>query len=134
VTLYTWDTLFHVGRHNALVSKKEVDADNLIERAKFIVDNIPETEIPKECLPKYKRTYTRLEFPEIKSLIQAFPSGSDQLRAYGFSGVCFDEAAFMDDCEEAYSSTMPCIENGGRFTMISSPAKGFFHKLVFDNL
>lgn len=134
VTLYTWDTLFFTGRFNAFVSKKELDADNLIERSKFIIDHIPQTMLPKEVLPKFKRTYTLLEFPETLSKIQAFPAGADQLRMHGFSGVLNDEMAFQEDAENMYASTFPTIENGGRFTAISSPAKGFYHDLVFDLL
>lgn len=134
IILYTWDTMFYTGRHNAVVSKKEADADNLLERAKFIIEHIPKEVLPSECLPKFKRTYTLLEFPDIKSTMQAFPSGSDQLRAYGFSGIMNDEMAFQPDAAEMYASTFPTIENGGRFTAISSPAKGFFYDLVHDQL
>lgn len=134
VTLYTWDTLFYVGRHNAFVSKKESDADSLVDRSKFIIDHIPEIILPKEVLPKMKKTYCNLEFSETLSKIQAFPSGSDQLRMHGFSGILNDEMAFQEDAEAMYAGAFPTIENGGRFTAISSPAKGFFHELVFDNL
>lgn len=134
VTLYTWDTLFHTGRFNAFVSKKELDADNLIDRSKFIIDHIPQDILPQEALPKHRRTFTHLEFPETFSQIRAFPSGADQLRMHGFSGVLNDEMAFQPDAAEMYSSTFPTIENGGRFTAISSPAKGFFYDLVFDEL
>jgi len=134
VTLYTWDTLFYAGRFNAFVSKKESDADNLIDRSIFILENIPKDKLPREILPKWKRTYTILDFPETHSMIRAFPSGADQLRMHGFSGVLNDEMAFQSDAAEMYSSTFPTIENGGRFTAISSPAKGFFHDLVFDEL
>lgn len=134
VILYTWDTLFYEGRHNAFVSKKELDADSLLDRSKFILDNIPKDKLPTECLPKFKKTYTLLDFPEMLSKIQAFPSGADQLRMHGFSGILNDEMAFQDDAHEMYSASFPTIENGGRLTAISSPAKGFFHDLVFDQL
>lgn len=134
VILYTWDTMFHFGRHNAFISKKEEDADALLERAKFILDHIPEDKLPRELVPVHKKTYCYLEFPELSSKIQAFPSGSDQLRMHGFSGILNDEMAFQDEAESMYSATFPTIENGGRFTAISSPAKGFFHDLVFDEV
>lgn len=134
IVLYLWDTMFHMGRHNAFVSKKEDDADNLIERAKFILEHIPEDKIPKELIPKWDKTFCMLEFSETSSKIQAFPSGSDQLRAYGFSGILNDEMAFQEDAKQMYASTFPTIENGGRFTAISSPKKGFFEQLVFDTI
>lgn len=134
VALYTWDTLFYEGRHNAFVSKKELDADALLDRAKFILDHIPPDKLPRECMPKFKKTYTLLEFPETLSKIQGFPSGADQLRMHGFSGILNDEMAFQDNAHEMYASSFPTIENGGRMTAISSPAKGFYYDLVFDNL
>lgn len=134
ITLYLWDALFHKGRHFAFVSKKEEDADALIERCKYILENIPEDKIPKEFLPKFIKTYCFLHFPETGSKIQAFPSGSDQLRMYGFSGILADEMAFWDDAKNMYSAAFPTIENGGRFTGISSAYPGFFQKLVFDML
>lgn len=132
--LFLWDTMFHIGRHNAFVSKKEQDADDLIERCMFVLKNIPPEIFPPELIPKYKRTYTLLEFPEINSKIQAFPSGSNQLRMHGFSGILNDEMAFQDDAKEMYSSSFPTIENGGKLTAISSPAVGFFQQVVFDTM
>ena len=134
MTLYVWDAMFHKGRHFAFVSKKEEDADALIDRCKFILDNIPEEKLPKEYKPKYEKTYCKLIFSEIDSKIVGFPSGSDQLRMHGFSGIFADEMAFWEDAKEMYSASFPTIENGGRFTGVSSAAPGFFHDLVFDLL
>lgn len=134
VILYLWDTMFHIGRQNAFVSKKEADGDELIERCKFILDNIPKDKLPPSMIPKWKKTYCTLEFPEINSKIMSFPSGSDQLRQFGFSGIMGDECAFWEDAESMYSSTFPTIEATGRMTMISSPAPGFFKNLVFDQM
>lgn len=132
--LYLWDTMFYPGRHNAIVSKKEQDADALLERGKFILEHIPKDKLPPELIPGWDKTYTFLKFPEMDSLMQAFPSGSDQLRMHGFSGVFCDEMAFQDDAADMYASTFPTIENGGKFTVVSSPAKSFFEDLVFDRL
>jgi hypothetical protein len=134
IALYTWDSCFHVGRRNALVSKKEEDSDELIERAKFILENLDEKLLPKELLPKYEKTFNSLVFPEIQSKLEGFPSGADQLRQYTLSGIMADELAFWENAEEMYSASLPTIEGGGRFTGISSPAPGFFKRLVFDEL
>lgn len=134
VILYTHDTVFFKGRHNAFISKKEEDSDALVCRSEFILDNIKEEDLPRELIPTYKKTYCNLEFPDIYSKIQGFPSGSDQLRMHGFSGILADEMAFWDNAQAMYAATFPTIENGGRFTAISSAAPGFFNKLVFDGL
>jgi len=134
IALFTWDAIFHIGRNHAFVSKKEDDSDELVKRARFILDNIDETKLPKSLLPKYEVRFNRLYFPEIQSMIQGFPSGANQLRQFTFSGIMADEMAFWEEAQEMYSAAMPTLEGGGRFTGFSSPSAGFFKKLVFDTL
>lgn len=134
IALYTWDTAFHIGRLNAFVSKKEEDADELVKRSLFILDNIPESALPKCMIPRYDYTYGKLKFPETNSMIQGFPQGANQLRQFTFSGILGDEMAFWDSAQEMYASSFPTLEGGGRFTAVSSPAPGFYKALVFDRL
>jgi len=132
ISLYVWDTIFHKGRFTAFVSKKEDDANYLIDRAKFIVDNLDRNKIPDELIPKYEHKFCTLNFPSILSKIQGFPQGADQLRQFTFSGIFGDESAFWDNAEKFYSASFPTIDGGGRMTLVSSPAPGFFKKLCFD--
>ena len=134
IALYLWDTCWHVGRHNAVVSKKEDDSNELVKKAEFLLSHIEETDLPKEFIPKYEVTYNKLYFPEINSTLQGFASGADQLRQFTFSGIFADELAFWSDAEQMYSASVPTLEGGGRFTGVSSPAPGFFKRLVEDEL
>lgn len=134
IGLYLWDTCWYVGRHNAFVSKKEDDSNEIVKKAAFMLDNIDPNVFPKELLPKKELTYNKLFFPETNSLIQGFASGADQLRQFTLSGIFADEMAFWDDAEAMYSASIPTLEGGGRFTGVSSPAPGFFKRLVFDEL
>ena len=132
IGLYVWDAIFHKGRNIAFVSRKEEGSDDLVKRAKFIVDHLDQTKIPKDLIPKYRSVENILEFPEINSKIQGFPQGADQLRQFTFSGILGDECAFWEYAEKFYSASLPTIDGGGRMTLISSPAPGFFKKLCFD--
>ena len=132
--IFLHDTLFNIGRQVAAVSRKEEDADDLLERMKFIIDHFPKDVIPLELIPKYKKTFCCLEFEGINSRILAFPSGADQLRSYAASGILGDESAFWPEAKKMYSATFPTIEMTGRMTMISSAAPGFFKELVHDQL
>lgn len=132
IALYVWDTIFHKGRFNAFVSKKEDDANELVSRAKFIIDNLNPLKIPKELIPKYEHKFNTLNFPELLSKIQGFPQGADQLRQFTFSGIFGDESAFWEYAEKFYSASFPTIDGGGKMTLVSSPAPGFFKKLCFD--
>ena len=100
----------------------------------FIYDHVPKDFIPPEYLPKAEPVYGSIRFPENNSEIRGFAQGSDQTRQFTFSGILADEMAFWEDAQKMYSSAMPTLEGGGRFTAISSAAPGFFKRLVFDNI
>lgn len=139
ISLYLWDTLFKPGRFNAFVSKKEDDSGELVARAEFIYRHIPTWRIPPITLPKIangkmSKQPPLLSFEEMHSKIQGFPQGSDQLRQFTFSGLLFDEWAFWECAQSAYSGAKPTIDGGGRLTGISSRSPGFFKKIVFDQL
>lgn len=136
IALYLWACLFHKGQDFAFVSKKEDDAAELVHRAEFIYDHIPPERIPRELLPKKdtKAKPPALLFPEIDSKIQGFPMGADQLRQFTFSGILGDECAFWEEAREFYAAAFPTIEGGGRMTLISSRAPGFFQRLCYDAL
>lgn len=137
IVLFTWDAMFNVGRHHAFVSKKEDDSDELVKRAKFIIENLDTDIVPKDFIPKIDYTYCKLKITELHSLIEGFPSGSDQLRQYTFSGIFADEMAFWADARKMYSACYPTIEAsetkaGGKFVGVSSAAPGFFEQMVHD--
>lgn len=132
--LYVHDTIFHKGRFNAFVSKKEDDANELVQRAKFIIDNLDKENFPKEFIPPYQDKFCVLNFPTLDSKIQGFPQGADQLRQFTFSGILGDECAFWEGAQKFYAASLPTIDGGGRMSLVSSPAPGFFKKLVFDAL
>lgn len=134
VALYLWDTMYNKGRHNAFVSKKEDDSNELLKRAIFILENIDKERLPEEFIPEWRPKYCLIEFPEINSKIRGFASGADQLRQFTLSGILADEMAFWDDAQKMYSASFPTLEGGGRFTAISSAGPGFFKHLVHDTL
>jgi hypothetical protein len=140
--LISHDILFHKGRDWAVVSKKEEDSRELVERIEFIINHIPPDMISPDLLPKMKRGEMQssppaIEFEEIYSKVQGFPQGGNQLRQRGFSGIFEDECSFWEEAQQAYASAKPTIDGGGRMIMVSSRAvedKGFFKKIVFDQL
>lgn len=142
IALYVWESIFYQGKETAFVSKKEDDALELVSRAEFIFSRIPQDKIPRALLPtvaggSMKKSPPRIEWDfgnGNKSYIQGFPMGADQLRQYTFSGVFGDEAAFWPEAEKFYSGTKPTTDGGGKMTLVSSRAPGFFKKLVFDKV
>ncbi len=136
IALYLWAAMFRPHQDFAFVSKKEDDAGELVRRAEFIYDHIPEDKIPKALLPRKetKQKPAALIFPDIGSKIQGFPMGADQLRQFTFSGILGDECAFWPEARQFYSASAPTIEGGGRMTLISSRSPGFFERLCYDAL
>lgn len=134
IVLHLWDAALHPGRNIAFVSKKEDDANELVSRALFIMNNLKEEDWPKSLRPKFDATYNKIVFPELNSSIQGFPQGADQLRQFTFSRILADEMAFWEKAEDMYSSAMPTLEGGGNFMAISSAAPGFFKRLIHDEL
>lgn len=139
IPLYLWDTVFHPGRFNAFVSKKEDDAADLISRAEFIYHHIPEECIPKALLPKIRggkmsKQPPLLDFEDIHSKIQGFPMGAHQMRQYTLSGILGDECGFWDEAQKFYANSKPTTDGGGRMTLISSRSPGFFKKIVYDKI
>lgn len=134
VCLFTWENMFHIGGRTAFVSKKEDGANDLVKRAGFISSNLDKTRLPKELIPKFILSKGKLEFPELESAIEAYPSGADQLRQFTFRGILVDEHVFLANAEEMFGASMPTLEGGGRFVSLSSVGPGFFRKLVFDKL
>lgn len=113
-----WDILFNKGSKGAFVSKKGEDSRKLIERMKFIYDNLPD----------WKSHVNFVMFPQPKaecqenwSVVYAYPQGADQLRSQTFSWIFSDEFAFQEDQDKTWRSSKPTVDGGGRFIACSTP-------------
>lgn len=134
VACHLWDAMFHKGRLIGCMSKKEDDADALLERMKFILEHIPEDVWPSELRPKWRKIYCEISFPEMNSIVMALPEGADQARSRTFSRLLCDEMAFWDKAKETYSAAIPTLGANSCLTAISSAAPSFFKQIVFDNV
>lgn len=135
VACHLWDAQFHAGRRIAFQSKKEADANNLLDRAKFIYKHEPDYMKQGEHKANEPMAYLKLEFGKLNSIIQGIPQGADQLRQYTFSRVLSDEFAFQEQKEEAYIAARPTIQGGGSYIGVSSPNfKEFFYLLSKDKI
>ena len=129
VFLHTWLAMFRENAAVFFVSSKEEKSDELVRRAKFILDYMPNDMILK---PVYKYTYCKITFPNLQSRIEGVPEGANQLRQYGAAAILDDEIGFWDRPRETFMASKPTIDGGGRVSCISSPQEGFFKDLCFD--
>lgn len=126
----TWVASLFIGRNIFLVSDKEEKSDSLVQRARFIMENIPGGAMP--IVPEFKYTYCHLEFPKMNSLIKGVPQGANQLRQETASLIVADEFAFWEQARSTYGAMRPTIEGGGQIIIISTSSPGFMRDLVED--
>lgn len=132
---HLWLGMFHPGAHIYMQSINEDNAHReLIERAGFIYNHIPETAFPKPRLKQGKVLWCLMEFPGIYSFLRGVPQGANQLRGPTASAVMLDECAFWEHGRESFSSTKPCTEGGGKVTLLSSMQKGWYRDVVMDEI
>jgi hypothetical protein len=134
VTLYAWDTLYHRNRQNIFQSENASKTNELVKRADFIYKNQP-----RFLKAIHKATYSigqarsgMLVVPSLESELLGFPQGPDQIRQYHPSGLFSDEAAFQDAAGDSFSAVKPALQNGGRYTAVSSANPSFFWHLCRD--
>lgn len=131
VFLHLHLAMFREGAAVFFVSDKEEKSDELVKRAEFMYNHIPEDSMLK---PKAKGKYRYLEFPGLDSYIMGVAQGSDQLRQYTASAILADEIAYWEKGRETFMAMKPTIEGGGRITCVSTANEGFFYELCWDML
>jgi hypothetical protein len=143
-SLYLWDTQFHRGRLTFFQSKKLEDADDLVKRAKFVLDHEPKFlkrfpdgktwhELVYNPQNQGKHIEGKLQFPGIYSEIRGIPEGGEIIRMHTASGILEDEMAYQPEARKAYTAAKPTISSQGRFTGVSTAEDStFFEAMVFD--
>jgi hypothetical protein len=136
VVLYTWDTFYHRGRQNFFQSETAKKTRELIRRSHFVMRNQP-----KFLRDQHKVIYGvgpdgagELRCEGLDSELIGMPQGSDQIRQYHPSGVFTDETAFQKDAGETFAAVKPAIQNGGRYTGVSSAYPSWFMHACNDTL
>tara|TARA_R100000306_G_scaffold61213_1_gene63179 strand:- start:3917 stop:5464 length:1548 start_codon:yes stop_codon:yes gene_type:complete len=100
-------------------SRGEVEAKNLLKKAKYIYKNLPEY----MQLPIGSDSNSEFSIPQQNSSIVAFPSTEDAGRSETATLVIQDEADFHEYLEANYNAVKPTIDAGGQYVMLSSANK-----------
>lgn len=129
--LYLHDAIFRPHRITFFQSKKEDDADELLERTMILYDNLP---LWVRAWAPVERTHCFMLFKANKSRIIGIPSGADHVRGYQSSGVFNDETVYQTDVDKMIAAVKPSIKKGGRLTMTSSAGPSYFGALVCDEV
>lgn len=125
--------LFQDGYRVSIFANKQKSAVEIIDKIKLIYNGLPTWLKGKEELLNNNKQEIKLPNG---SMAKAFSSSSDEGRGISANLIIVDEAAFVDDLQQLYTSIMPSISTGGKIVMLSTPAvsSGCFFDLWNDAL
>jgi len=115
-------------------SKKADDSEYLIgdNRMLFIYNHLPRW-LRRYGLPEVRHKEYQLAFGN-GSIVRGIAQGPDQLRQYTATAVMCDEIAFWEQARGTWRALRPVVQGGGKVTLISSAAPGFFEAVVNGEL
>lgn len=125
-----WNVQYSRGQRIAIQSKKEEDADNLLQRMWTIYEHQP-IWLKQEGADA---VFCELRFPQMQSVVMGVAQGPHQLRQYTFSRIFSDELGFQDNAKDAYGASKPTVDGGGYYTAVSSAIPGFFEDMWNDDV
>jgi hypothetical protein len=125
---HTWLALYQPHSKVFLISDRESKSAELLDRCQGILERLPEDRCAR---PQLHRTIA----PPVLSLgngaaIYGMAEGSDVMRQYTATAALCDELAHWAWPRASYSALKPTVDRGGRLTIVSSAAPGFFAELV----
>ncbi len=129
--LALWYTMGQPGRRTFLMSKKEKDANALVDRCKLIYSKLPK--IFKDKHPSDPEKYLQIKWSKQEGVLEGIPQGPDQVRSYTTSLIIMDEAAFQEKAYKVFEAAQPSIQGGGKFVALSTTnGREWFYNTVSD--
>ncbi len=121
-----WYAIFKKDKNILVIATKLATAINFIKKVKTIVDNIP----PWLLLTKFEPTKQAIRFTNGSS-ITAIPTSPDAGRSEALALLIVDEAAFIRDFDDIWTSLYPTLSTGGNAIILSTPngVGGQYYKL-----
>ena len=121
-----WLMLFHEDKNILVIATKQEVAKNLVTKVRFMHDNLPtwlkgQTEEDNKLSLRLKNG----------SQIKATSAAGDAGRSEALSLLVIDEAAFINNVEEIWTSAQSTLSTGGGAIVLSTPngVGNWFHKI-----
>ena len=121
-----WCMLFHEDKNILVISTKQEVDKNLVTKFRFMHDNLPswlkgQTEEDNKLSLRLKNG----------SQIKATSAAGDAGRSEALSMLIIDEAAFINNVEEIWTSAQSTLSTGGGAIVLSTPngVGNWFHKI-----
>jgi hypothetical protein len=121
-----WLMLFHEDKNVLVIATKQEVAKNLVTKVRFMHQNLPswlkgQTEEDNKLSLRLKNG----------SQIKATSAAGDAGRSEALSMLIIDEAAFIDNIEDIWTSAQSTLSTGGGAIVLSTPngVGNWFHKV-----
>ena len=121
-----WQMLFNSDRNILVISIKQEISKEIITKVRFANDHLPSW--LKVVATEDNRLSLRLKNG---SMIAATSSAKDAGRSKALSLLVLDEAAFIDEAREIWTSAFNTLSTGGRAIILSTPngVGNWFHEM-----
>jgi len=121
-----WYAIFKKDKNILVIATKLATAINFIKKVKTMLDGLP----PWLLLTKFEPTKQAIRFTN-GSTITAVPTSPDAGRSEALALLIVDEAAFIRDFDEIWTSLYPTLSTGGSAIILSTPngVGGQYYKL-----
>ena len=121
-----WYAIFKKDKNILVIATKLNTAINFIKKVKTMLDGLP----PWLLLCKFEPTKQSIRFTN-GSTITAVPTSPDAGRSEALALLIVDEAAFIRDFDEIWTSLYPTLSTGGSAIILSTPngVGGQYYKL-----
>lgn len=133
-----WEVRQRPGQRWGWISLKEDTADEALSRMWAIIERLPGRAIRAQAGNKsfrdaggvlWTRRHTNISVPQMAGNIHAMSQTADDCRSFTFSGLVFDEFAFMPLAKAGYSAAKPTIDKGRMIGITTPGAFGFVSDL-----
>lgn len=129
-SIASWSVTFQQARRVGFISKKEADADAILERVMTVYDGLPHERF---YVPKVRKKYARIDCDEQDSLVQALSENPEGVRSFTYSWIFSDEVAFQDYAAEQQRAAMAAVKGGARYTLVTtSNGEEHFHSVITE--
>jgi hypothetical protein len=120
-----WLMLFHTDKNILVIATKQETAKNLVTKVREMHNGLPSW-LKGKCVEDNRLS---MRFSN-GSQIKAESSSKDAARSLALSLLVIDEAAFVDEIDDIWTSAASTLSTGGRAIILSTPngIGNFFHK------
>jgi phage FluMu gp28-like protein len=124
-----WLMIFHSDKNILCISITQETAKEIVTRVRFANDNLPSW-LKVECVEDNRLSLRLKNGSQIKAVSSSGTAG----RSSALSMLIIDEAAFIDNIDDIWTSAQSTLSTGGKAIVLSTPngVGNFFHRTWID--